>query len=421
MNSRERVAASLRYQPTDRIAVDFGGHRSSGIAAIAYAGLKKHLGITSGDIYVYDMVQQLAIVENEVLDLLGADTIELGRGFCRNDSDWQDWELPDGTPCKIPSFLNATKKDGDWFLFAPDGTALGVQRKGCLYFEQCHFPFENRSIKDVDLPKELAWGVGHNVWGGVATPGCEFPLDDAGLEKLTHGAAKLRKSTDRAIVALFGGNMFELPQWLFKMDSYFMQMGVDPDGVIALSEQLCELHLQRLERWLPAVKDSVDVVLFGDDLGSQRGPLMSPAMYRRYYKPYHAKLWKRAKEIAPAIRTNLHCCGGVEPLLDDLIDAGLDSINPVQITCADMTPAHLTSKFGGRIAFWGGGCDTRFVLPAGTPEDVRKHVREQVRLFVPRNPDGTFPGGFVFQQVHNIMANVPPENIVAMFEAVRNL
>ena len=420
MTPRERILATLRFEPTDKIAVDFGGHRSSGIAAIAYAKLKKHLGISSGDIYVYDMVQQLAIVEPEVLDRFEIDTVEMGRGFTLAPSEWRDWVLPDGTPCKIPAFLSVRQKQDDWYLLAPDGTELGVQRKGCLYFEQCHFPFGGKSIKDVDLVKELTWSVGHNVWGGTAAPACEFPLDDVGLKKLADGAARLRKSTDRAVIALFGGNMFELPQWIFNMETYLMQMGIDPEGTLALSEKLCDLHLQRLDLWLPAIKDDIDVVLFGDDLGSQRGPMMSPAMYRKYFKPFHSRLWRRAKEIAPHLKVQLHCCGGVEPILNDMIEAGLDAINPVQITCTGMSPSHLKSKFGGRITFWGGGCDTRSILPSGTPDDVRKHVLEQLDTFVPRNPDGTFPGGFVFQQVHNIMANVPPQNIVAMFDAVRS-
>ncbi|MGL6226219.1 MAG: uroporphyrinogen decarboxylase family protein [Thermoguttaceae bacterium] len=418
MTSRERVLSTLRFQPTDRGVVDFGGHRSSGIAAIAYAQLKKYLGISSGSIYVYDMVQQLAIVEPEILDLFGADVVELGRGFGQLAGDWQDWVLPDGTPCKIPAYLNVEQKGADWYLKGPDGTALGVQRKGCLYFEQCYYPLENRSIRDVELKAELSAALGNNMWGGTPTPGSHFPLDEVGLAKLREGAARLRGSTDRAIIALFGGNLFELPQWTFRMDSYLMQLGMEPDAIQSLSESLCELHLQRLERWLPAIKDYVDVILFGDDLGGQRGPLLSPTMYRRFFKPYHARMWNRVKEIAPHLLTNLHCCGGVEPLLEDMIEAGLDSINPVQITCSQMDAGHLRKQFGGRLGFWGGGCDTRSVLPKGTPEEVRSHVLGQLREFVPRNADGTFPGGFIFQQVHNIMADVPPENIVAMFRAV---
>ena len=143
----------------------------------------------------------------------------------------------------------------------------------------------------------------------------------------------------------------------------------------------------------------------------QTGPQMSPAMYREFFKPRHAAMWKRAKELA-RVKVLLHCCGGVRTLLPHLIEAGLDAINPVQISCRGMNAAELKREFGKDLTFWGGGCDTREILPRGTPEQVRSHVKGQVKTLAPG-------GGFVFEQVHNIMANVPPENIIAMFDAVR--
>jgi uroporphyrinogen decarboxylase len=139
---------------------------------------------------------------------------------------------------------------------------------------------------------------------------------------------------------------------------------------------------------------------------------MSPETYRRLYKPFHAKLFHRAKELA-GVKVQLHCCGGVEPLLGDLIDAGLDAINPVQVSCRGMMPEHLKKTYGDRLTFWGGGCDTRHILGHGSPEEVRENVRGLVGTFAPG-------GGFVFQQVHNVLADVPPENVVAMLDAVRH-
>jgi len=169
-----------------------------------------------------------------------------------------------------------------------------------------------------------------------------------------------------------------------------------------------------MEKWLAAVGPYIDVMLFGDDLGGQNGPLMSPAMYRQYYKPWHTKLWNRAKELAPHVNIHLHCCGGIEPLLNDLIEAGLESSNPVQISCAGMDPLHLKQTYGETFTFWGGGCDTRHALPNGTPQEIRQNVQELVSIWKPG-------GGFVFQQVHNILADVPPENILAMFKAIDDL
>ena len=411
MNSRERIRCALSHQQPDRAPIDFGGHRSSGIAAIAYGKLKKALGISSGDIYVYDMVQQLAIVEPEVLDACGADVVELGRGFMLDDGEWKDWVLPDGTACKIPNFINVERRGKDWYLLSDDGVDLAIQPDGCLYFEQIHWPWLERNPEEQDF-SDLEEAFRHTMWTGIPTAGCHVPLTDEGCRQLAEGARRLRESTDRAIMGLFGGNFFESPQFLYRMDNYLMHMGLYPEACERLSQALCDFFRPRMEKWLGAVGEYIDVMLFGDDMGSTNGPLMSQEMYRRYYKPYHAKLWRRAKELAPNVNIHLHCCGGYEPLLDDLVEAGLESSNPVQITCKGMDPRHLKEKYGDRFTFWGGGCDTREVLPQGTPAEVRENVRELRAIWEPG-------GGFVFQQVHNIMADVPAENIIAMFEAAR--
>ena len=410
MTPRERVLASMNHRQPDRVALDFGGHRSSGIMAMAYARLKQALGITEGNLYVYDMVQQLAMVETPVLDALDVDVIEMGRGFMRADEQWKDWVLPDGTPCKIPGYVNVEKRGEDWYLTNGDGLDLGIQKKGTLYFEQIHWPLMDRGIEGDDFA-DLPDVLGNTSWTGVPHPGAHLTLDEAGLSQLAAGARALRESTDRAIVGLFGGNMFEIPEFLYRIDNYLTYMGLYPDDVLRLSERLCSIHMENLEKWLGAVGPYVDVVVFGDDLGGQNGPLISPEMYRRYFKPYHRKLWNRAKELAD-VKVKLHCCGGVEPLLDDLIDAGLDAINPVQITCQGMDSGHLKGHFGDRMCFWGGGCDTRDILSRATPDEVKRHVREQIEILAAG-------GGFVFQQVHNIMSDVPTENILAMFAAVR--
>jgi uroporphyrinogen decarboxylase len=402
MTPRERVIAALGHREPDRVAVDFGGHRSSGIMAMGYATLK------SGAVYVYDMVQQLAIVEPPVLDALGVDVVELGRGFLLDDRDWKEWVLPDGTACRIPAYLSVTRRGEDWYLQSSGGIDLAIQKKGCLYFEQIHFPLMDRGIEHDDF-RDLRQRLPETMWTGVASPGAHLPFDDAGLAALRDGARNLRRSTDRAIVGLFGGNMFEIPQFLYRIDNYLLYTAMSKDAVMRLSDELYAIHAANLERYLAAVGPYIDIIVFGDDLGGQSGPLISPAAYRELYQPYHRRLWKRAKELAD-VKVMLHSCGGIAPLLDNLIDAGLDAVNPVQITSAGMDPRGLKDRYGPRLCFWGGGCDTRQVLPHGTPDQVARHVREQVDILSPG-------GGFVFQQVHNIMADVPPENIIAMFRA----
>lgn len=409
MTSRDRVLASLNHRTSDKIAVDFSGHRSSGISALAYVKLRQYLKLPPIPVRVYDLVQQLAIVDGDVLDRFGVDTIEMGRGFLTEDKDWKEWVLPDGTPCLIPYYINMEKRGDDWAVLTDSGLELGIQKKGWLYFEQTHFPLLERGIRDDDF-SDLEDILNNTIWTGAVSPGAHLALDGPGLEEMARSARALRESTDRAIIGLFGGNMFEVPQMLYRMDNYLMALSLHPEAVLRLSERLCGIYLKNLEKWLGAVGPHIDIILFGDDLGGQTGPLISPEMYRRYFKPYHQKLWSRAKELAD-VKVLLHCCGGVRELLHDLIEAGLDAINPVQFNCAGMDTAGLKADFGRDLTFWGGGCDTRDILPSAPPELVRKHVQEQVATLSPGD-------GFVFQQVHNILANVPAENITAMFDAV---
>lgn len=405
MTGRERVLAALEHREADRVPIDFGGHRSSGIAAIAYAKLRRHLGLPERPIRVYDPIQQLAVIDGDVLDRFGVDTIELGRAFALEDEHWADWVLPDGTPCQMPRWAAPERGNGEWLLRGPTGKVLGRMPDGALYFEQCHWPFLEK-----DDPDRAAEALQDTIWCGIASP--PGPLADGpeGLKRLQEGARRLRESTDRAIIGLFGGNLLECGQFLYRNDNFYMLLAGDPDRAERVLDNLTQSHLKNLETFLGAVGPYIDVILFGDDLGMQSGPQISPRMYRRLFKPRHAAMWRRAKELAP-VKVMLHCCGGVRELLDDLIDAGLDAINPVQISCKGMDPAGLKRDFGSRITFWGGGCDTHRVLSFGTPEQIREHVLGQLAILAPG-------GGFVFQQVHNILADVPPRNIEAMFDAV---
>ncbi|HNW59929.1 MAG TPA: uroporphyrinogen decarboxylase family protein [bacterium] len=410
MTSRERVQAALAFRKPDKIPIDFGGHRSSGISAMAYARLKKALGLHSGGIYVYDMMQQLAIIEEPVLAALEVDTVELGRAFFHAEQDWKEWTLPDGTPCKIPAAAHIERRGADWFLLAPDGTPVGVQKPGCDFFEQIHYPLQESEFAHSDF-SEIGAASSRSMRAAAPVPGSHLGTDARGMAQLVAGAQKLRAATGRAIQASFGGKLIEGPQSLYGMENYLMYTALYPEATLRLSETLCEGYCRTLRTWLPAIAPYIDIVGFGDDLGSNHGPLISPEKYRLYYKPFHARMWKLVKELAPNVKVLLHCCGGIEPLLEDLIDAGLDAVNPVQISARGMQLDGLKARYGGRLTFWGGGCDTQTILPQGTPEQIRNHVRAQVEIMQGE-------GGFVFQQVHNIIGRVPVENILAMFETV---
>jgi uroporphyrinogen decarboxylase len=225
-------------------------------------------------------------------------------------------------------------------------------------------------------------------------------------------AKELRESCDRAIYGTFGGTLVEIGEFVFRIDNFLCEMAANPKRIHKFLDKLMELHMANMEKYLGAVGENIDIIGFGDDLGMQTGPQFSPAMYREFFKPRHTILWNHAKKLCPHIKVSLHCCGGVYPLMGDLIDAGLDAINPVQFTCSDMEVDRLKREFGKDMVFWGGGCDTRFVLSHATPAEIKEHVKQQIDILAPG-------GGFVFQQVHNILTGVPAENIVAMFEAAR--
>jgi uroporphyrinogen decarboxylase len=401
MSPRERVLAVLNHREPDRVPIDFSGHRSSGIAATAYPRLRKYLGLPPKPIRVYDVIQQLAIVDDDVLDRFGIDTIELGRGFALDEKSWLPWALPDGTACLVPSWTQLERGDGCWVIRSRTGRVFAHMPDGALYFEQTYYPF----FEGGDDPEAIPAALEECVWTAVATP--PGPVDS---QALTEGARQLREKTDRAIIGLFGGNLFEIGQFLYRNDEFMMLLAGESQRAHRFLDKLVEIHLTNLERFLEAVGEYIDIVLFGDDLGMQTGPMLSPQMYREFFKPRHKLLWNRAKELAD-VKVLLHCCGGVRELIADLIDAGADAINPVQISCAGMNAAELKGEFGKDLTFWGGGCDTREVMPGSTPQQVAEHVKKQVEIFSPG-------GGFVFQQVHNILANIPPENITAMFDAV---
>jgi len=406
MNSRQRVLAALNHQEPDRVPLDFSGHRASGINAVAYARLRRLLGLEEKPIRVYDFIQQLAIVDEDVLERFGVDTIPLEQEFVRGDEVWTDWTLTDGTPAKMLAWLHPQRVDGEWVIRSKGGRTIGRMPEGCLFFEQANYPFaEGADLKNIPGAMEECF------WTAIPNPPGPLVAGPDGPRLLAEGARRLRESTNRAILATFGGKLLEMGQFLYRHDNFFMLLASEPREAHEFLDRLVEMYLPQLETLLGAVGDFIDIIVFGDDLGIQTGPMISPRMYREFFKPRQRLMWDRVRELAD-VKILFHCCGSMGAFIPDLIEAGVDAINPIQISAADMDATELKREFGKDITFWGGGCDTHHVLPHGTPREVREHVREQVEVLKPG-------GGFVFQQVHNILADVPPENIVAMLDAVR--
>jgi uroporphyrinogen decarboxylase len=404
MDSRSRVLSALNHQEPDKVPVDLAGHRASGISAIAYARLRDYMCLPKKPIRVFDIIQQLAVVDEDVRERFSVDTVELGRGFALERDHWVDWVLPDGTPCLVLAWALPERRDNGWILRSRTGRAIGQMPDGSLYFEASYYPFADGE-PDLAMLEEV---MPECMWALPMPPGPEVE-GPGGDQRLADGARSLRATNACAVVGQFRGNLMEWGWRLFRIDNFFMMLASEPAKAHDLLERLTDLHMAAIEHYLSVVGPYIDVIGFGDDLGMQTGPQISPRMYREFFKPRHARMWKRAKELAD-VKVMLHCCGGVRPLLADLIDAGLDAINPVQISCTGMEAAGLKRDFGKDLTFWGGGCDTQRMLSCGTPAEIQDHVRRQIEIMQPG-------GGFVFQQVHNIQADVPPQNIVAMFDA----
>lgn len=404
MNSRERLIAAIEHRQPDKIPVDFGGHRSSGIMAIAYKNLRNYLGLEKRLPKVYDVIQQLAIIEDDVYERFPTDVADMSRAFCLDgDTGWKEWVLPDGSPCLIPEYVDVRKRDGHWFIYNDAGRECGVMREGALYFDQTYWPYFDGIPEDLSGFEEMFTGM---MWGAVPTP-------PKGMtpEAMATRVAEYRRTHDTAINFPIGANLYENASYLCSLENTLMWMLLEPELFEALLDRLLERHLRQIETVFKAVAPHLDSVMFGDDFGMGTGPQFSLDLYLQYFQPRERIMWKRVKEIAPHIKINFHSCGGIYPFIQPLADAGLEALNPVQTNCAGMDPQVLKETLGKIMCFWGGGCDTNKILPRGTPTEVREHVKERCRIFSPG-------GGFVFTQIHNIMADVPPQNIAAMLDAV---
>ena len=392
MTSRERVLKTIRHEEPDRLPIDLGGMASSGIMAIAYARLKEHLGIKNGEIRIFDMGQQLAEVELEILSRFGVDAISLGNSLGKAPPEfWKPWKLPNGVSCKIPASLEVRpdEENGGWFIWE-NGIPVQQMSASSLYFSESFHPLAGMTTSE-----ELKL---------VPRP----VYSDEELKFLEIQAKGLYENTDLAIIANYGGSILETGNNLRGFARFMMDLAEGGAFVEDLIGAIVETQLLNLSLYLEAVGKYVQIIQFGDDLGMQDRPIMSRNMYQKFLMTGHQKLFQCVHQHSNCA-VFLHSCGSISPLIPDLITAGIDILNPVQTSAKNMDPIQLKADFGGQITFWGGGCDTQHVLPFATPREVAQHVSERIKIFAPG-------GGFIFNPIHNIQADVPPENIVAMFD-----
>lgn len=378
MNSRERLAAALDHKEPDRVPLDLGATQVTGIHAAAYAGLRRALGLPPADAQLCDWIQQLALPGDDVVGRLGVDARGL---YPLNSHNW-----------------NVRKEDdGDWWTYHDEwGITHRRPKPDGLYY----------SIVRVPLP-----GPGLTVQEieGHRWPDMGDPQRIAGLRSL---AAGYRAAGYGVVLKSPFAGMFEMAQRIVGMESCLVAMAAEPRLAEALFDKLLALKLAFWEMALPALAGVVDVVAEFDDYGAQASLLISPAMFRRLLKPRLAVLFRRLAELAPGARRFFHSCGSVRPIIPDLIEVGVEILNPVHVRAGGMDPAGLKRDFGDALVFWGGGVDTQAVLPWGTPQQVKDDVRRNVEALAPG-------GGFVFSPVHNVQADVPVENMMAMWQSLQ--
>ncbi|MFP4059488.1 MAG: uroporphyrinogen decarboxylase family protein [Bacteroidales bacterium] len=408
MTSKDRILAAINHKEPDKVPIDLGATPSSGISAIAYSNLNKNLGFRDSKTLIYDVVQELAQPEEHIIDKFNIDVLDIGRTFNTREEDWYPVTLSDGSKAYYPTWFKPVKQDdGGYIAMLNDGTPAARKPKGATFFDQTLFPYLDGYPENLNnLPEamnKVLWQVfAHSPWDHAA--------DEYFWQNLRNNCIELKKTTDKALMIVAGCNLFEWGTFLRRIDNFLMDLYMDPVNVEKLLDKLMEIHLSGLEKICNAVGDVVDILRFGDDLGMDNGPFMEPEIYRTLFKPRHQKLCNFVKENS-SMHTFLHSCGSIYKLIPDMIEAGYDIINPVQTNSVDMDPGHLKKEFGKDITFWGGGIDTRSVLNNGTPQQVKDQVKERLDIFMPG-------GGFVFNTVHNILPDVPPENIIAMYEAV---
>ena len=416
MNSRERFIATINHQQPDRLCVDMGATPTSGIAASTLHKLRQEvLGKSDYRIKIHEPYQMLGQVDDDLLDALDIDVIGLpGRStlFGFDIGDWKPFEMFDGTPVEVPGNFNVTvEENGDLLMYPQGDTSVppsGRMPKGGFYFDAINRqePIDEDKLDPMDNCEEFAL------------------LSDEQIQDFAERAKALAAASDRGIImsipgtaigdiALIPAPFLKHPKGIRDVEEWYISTVMRKDYVHRVFEYQTQIAVQNIERLAKAVGDNVQAAFVcGTDLGTQRGLFLSPEAYRELYCPYHKRVNAAIHEHTNW-KTFKHSCGSIFDLIQDFIEVGFDILNPVQCSAAKMDPKTLKKEFGKDIVFWGGGVDTQKTLPFGTPDEVYNETRQRIEIF----NDG---GGYVFNAIHNIQAQVPVENLLAMFRAIRD-
>ncbi len=381
ITSLQRVKSALEHKEPDRIPFDLGGSKVTGISAVAYKNLRNYLKLPEKEQNIFDIVQQLVIVDEDVIDYLKIDVKTLNPNSPTN-----------------PGLATDIRREGDYKLFNNEwGIGWRMPVNGGLYYDIYSHPLEK--VTGVDELIKYPFPEG----------------DDPGRFKLMKETAEKYIKQDKVAYLLgrSASGIFEMSMWLRRMDNFLMDLILNPKLAEAVLDVITEHKLKYWDKALEEVGENVLIVSETDDLAAQNGLFMKPEIFRKFIKPRHKRIIDFIKKKAKTkVYVFFHSCGAVKELIPDLIECGIDILNPVQVNAKGMDSKELKKLYGNDITFWGGGIDTQKVLPFGTPQQVRDEVKRRIDDFAPG-------GGFVFNTVHNIQADVPPENIMAMWETLQ--
>ncbi len=417
MTSRERVDMALNHLEPDRVPLDLGGSNVTSMHVSSVYQLRQALELDAPGtpVKVVEPFQMLGEIGDDLLDALAVDVVGVnGRNtmFGFPNENWRSWTTFDGTPVLVPEKFNTEPEPNGDLLLYPEGDrsvpASGRMPAGGWYFDALvrQPPLDEASLDPEDNLEEFQ------------------PIADEDLEHFADTIDDVYNQTDKAIFASFGGTSFgdialvpatqlPFPKGIRDIEEWYVSTVTRREYLMAVFERQCEIALVNLQRIHDAVGNKVAVAFVsGTDFGTQTGLFLSPQSYRDLYMPFHRAVndWVHQHTTW---KTFIHSCGAVYPLIPLFIEAGFDVINPVQCSARGMDPTVLKVEFGSDVVFWGGGVDTQHTLPFGTPEDVRREVKERIDAFAPG-------GGFVFNTIHNVQARIPAENLVALYEAVRD-
>lgn len=393
MTGRERILKTLRHEPVDCIPYDLGGTDCSAVHALAYRKLRKKLGLADGSVRCGCLTQLIAENDEDFKKAMDVDAEVLSFGSQKE----KIWKAPFGVDLIVPAgFAVFDLPDGSSEVRNAKGQITSRRAAASAYFDPVGIP-----LAHVTDPAEFEAHTDlFERWDYSAAY-------DEPLPALAARAKKQYAATDRAVVALWRLHYLQAGQLMRGYEQFFIDLMIDKPLAHALLERLHKAYLARIDAFLSAFADSIDVVFLTDDLGTQQSGLLSPELYREMVFPYTSELVGRIKRAGKPVC--MHSCGAVADFIPMLIEMGVDALNPVQVSAKDMNPADLVKKFGDKIAFWGGGCDTQHALNSKDPSVVREDVRLRLKEFGPE-------AALVFTQVHNIQYDVPPENILALHD-----